>query len=157
MVVVKLSKAGYEAGVCSRRPEAVTVPYIEVSIGDWKPEESDCHNNAKRWVEANPLWEVVTGWISFMWFGPCGVQLTAHSVVRDPDGSLFDITPVANGRLRGGAFVEHHGDPVVFSEMLFSDIRCPSFDPTADAQALHSLLGAQGCLATDSDEVESWP
>jgi hypothetical protein len=52
-----------------------------------------------------------------MSFGPWGNGLTAHSVVRTRDGALIDITPVAEGTLRGGLFVEHAGDEALFFAM----------------------------------------
>ncbi len=56
------------------------------------------------------------------------VGLTAHSVVRDQDGTLFDITPLANEAWRTGMhFVVHDADEDTFFAMtkLGLDIHCP--------------------------------
>lgn len=146
------ARAEYEAAICSRRVGAVIVPFREVSLDGWAPKIADCHNNVDRWVATNPRCEAVRGWITYISFGPVGVQLTAHSIVRDQNGDLFDITPVFEGSPRGGAFVEHPGDSIVFFVMKDSDIRCPSFDPAADAEALRALIDADDDAAVDDPE-----
>jgi hypothetical protein len=51
-------------------------------------------------------------------YGGDAVGLTAHSIVKGPDGDLFDITPLCN---EGGRhplhFVAHVGDDRSFFEM----------------------------------------
>jgi len=136
-----MTRSEYIASICARRDQAVQVPFVEVSPDGWTPEIAGCHPNVDRWVKENPGCEAVRGWITYMVFGPAGVQLTAHSVVRDERGSLFDITPVKEGQPRGGAFVEHQGDPALFCKMKDHDIRCPSLDPAADAEALREVIG----------------
>ena len=49
-----------------------------------------------------------------------GLELTAHSLVRDENGDLFDITPLSDERPRGGGFmrfVEHIGAEEFFWEL----------------------------------------
>jgi hypothetical protein len=137
----------YVALICSGRAEAVSVPFVKVSIDEWIPKISDCHNNVDRWVAAYPDCEAVRGWISYISFGQVGEQLTAHSIVRNPDGTLIDITPVCQGAPRGGAFIEHRGDMALFAALKDHDIRCASLDPEADAAALDALIA-------DADDFE---
>lgn len=57
-----------------------------------------------------------------------GMMLTAHSVVRDADGKLFDITRLADERVRPSMlFVPHVGDEQLFLLMRQSNsfIECP--------------------------------
>ena len=144
----------YATLICDRRADVVTVPFAEVSIGNWKPEIAKCHANVDRWVADNPGCQAVRGWISYISFGPAGEQLTAHSVVQKPDGNLIDITPVEPGQPRGGVFVEHQGDPAEFFDMIQSaghEMRCPSLDPEADAAALQAMIDAIGGFAAPDD------
>ena len=148
------ARAEYEAAICSRRSNAVTVPFREMSLDGWAPKIADCHSNVDRWVETNPGCEAVRGWITYISFGPAGVQLTAHPVVRDRNGDLFDITPVFEGSPRSGAFVVHPGDATAFFAMKDHDIRCPSLDPAADDEVLRTLIDAHGDAAPD--DLEEW-
>jgi hypothetical protein len=51
-------------------------------------------------------------------FGRDVVGLTAHSIVKDPDGTLFDITPLESESCRKGMrFVAHVGDDSSFFEI----------------------------------------
>lgn len=147
----------YAASICARRAAAVVVPFVEVSADGWSPEVAKCHSNVDRWVALNPGCEAVRGWITYMSYGPAGVQLTAHSVVRNPDGTLIDITPVYRGAQRGGAFVEHQGDPAEFFAIIATtlDLRCPSLDPEADAAAFQALI-AEGNFDSPEEDGEEW-
>lgn len=144
----------YTTSICVHRAAAVVVPFVEVSLDGWTPVVAACHANVDRWVADNPGCQATRGWISYMSFGPAGEQLTAHSVVRNPDGTLIDITPVYPGALRGGAFVEHQGDPTEFFDMIEAfghEMRCPSLDPEADAAALQAMIDAHGGIASPDD------
>jgi hypothetical protein len=58
-----------------------------------------------------------------------GILLTAHSVVRDTKGEMFDITPLADERIRTAMrFVPHLGDQQLFLSMKESNIfiECPT-------------------------------
>lgn len=157
MTTAKQTPEEYAASICARRADAVTVPFVEVVINDWKPEIAKCHANVDRWVAANPDCQAVRGWIAYISFGPAGEHLTAHSVVRNPDGALIDITPVYPGANRGGAFVEHQGDPAEFFAMtaVSHEMRCPSLDPEADAAALQAMIDEHGA-AGPLDDAEDF-
>ena len=106
-----MTRDEYAASVCARLDQAVAVPFQPVAIA----KIADCHMNADAWVAANPNYQTVRGWVKCASFGDLGARLTAHSVVRTPEGKLLDITPLADESLRGGMhFIEHEG-----SERLF--------------------------------------
>lgn len=53
-----------------------------------------------------------------MSYGGDAVGLTAHSVVRGPDGRLFDITPFGDRSARPYVrFIPHAGDDLSFFEI----------------------------------------
>ena len=145
----------YATSICSTRADAAMIPFVEVALDGWTPQIADCHANVDRWVAANPGCEAVRGWVSYISFGPAGEELTAHSVVRNPDGALIDITPVWPGAPRGGAFIEHGGDTALFFAMKVRNIHCPSLDPEADAAALRALIEGNNHSAPATD-LEEW-
>jgi hypothetical protein len=74
-----------------------------------------CHDNVARFVGEHPDHRGVYGWIvrdnsdiGYVWFFP-------HSVVADPSGKMFDITP-----LRGpsSAFPAHEGTDEEFEALV---------------------------------------
>jgi hypothetical protein len=83
--------------------------------------------------------KAVRGWVTYASFGGDSVGLTAHSIVRDQSGALFDITPLGNEDARNGMrFVEHEGDPAIFEKMkaMGINIHCRDFsarDPTEES------------------------
>jgi len=113
-----MSDREYQTAVCARLDSAESVPFKEVSIGEWKPEIAHCHENVDAWVRAHPECVAVRGWAINASYGENNVELAAHSVVRGPDGKLFDITPFANESQRDSArFVAHVGDDLAFFEI----------------------------------------
>lgn len=123
-----MTRTEYEKSVCSRLAQAVRVPYRGVSFADGSaPVMSACHQNVGRWVEENTGTTVVRGWVTYADYG-LSIGLTAHSVVRDPDGQLIDITPLGNERDRTEMrFVPHIGSEQEFRSMKESNvfIECP--------------------------------
>lgn len=67
------------------------------NIGDqtpgWRPEPGRCHENARRWVEANPTFAIVHGWLNARG-ETCENRLRflSHSVVRTAGGEMLDVT-----------------------------------------------------------------
>ena len=115
---VQMTRAEYEASVCARRGQADRVPFRQVSRKGWSPKVAECHQNANAWASANPGLEVVRGWVTYASFGVDGVSLTAHSIIRDQTGAIFDITPLMDESLRVGMrFIEHEGDAATFDQM----------------------------------------
>lgn len=128
-----MTRAEYEASLCARREDAAVVPFLKVAFDGWSPKVGCCHQNADMWVRANPEFEVVRGWVTYASFGGDSFGLTAHSIVRDRSGALFDITPLDDEGLRASMhFILHEGDPTIFFEMkaLGINICCLAFDIT---------------------------
>jgi|SRR5882762_3537594 hypothetical protein len=115
---VRQPRRAYETAICARLNEAEIIPFREVSIGEWRPKVAACHENVDAWVQSNPQSFAVRGWVVYISYGGDAVGLTAHSIVKGPDGDLFDITPLCN---EGGRhplhFVAHVGDDRSFFEM----------------------------------------
>ncbi|HEV2398579.1 MAG TPA: hypothetical protein VGS27_16665 [Candidatus Sulfotelmatobacter sp.] len=114
--------------ICERLAHASQVAFREVSFADGSlPVESACHQNADKWVKENPGTVVVRGWVTYADFG-ASIGLTAHSVIRDRDGELADITPLENKRDRAGMrFLSHVGTEQEFAKIKESGIfiECP--------------------------------
>jgi hypothetical protein len=110
------TRRDYEWQICERLSAAQVAPFKEVSIDDWRPEIGKCHENVDRWIEANPECTAVRGWVVYACYGDGMDSVSAHSVVKDADGQLFDITPVSDERVRQGMlFVPHEGDETSFN------------------------------------------
>ena len=127
--------ADYEAAICGRWNKAKKVPFKPVSLEGWQPEASKCHENVDIWVRENENsgYFAERGWInSYNIFQ--GIRLTAHSVVKAPDGRLFDITPLLDERLRATTrFVPHIGSDECFfaikEKSIFIDCQKGEADP----------------------------
>jgi hypothetical protein len=125
-----MTRNNYDMSICKRLSQAERVRFQEVSLPNWCPTVADCHGNVDKWVEANPGTVAVRGWVTYADFG-LSIGLTAHSVVRGPDGQLFDITPLESRGVRPAMrFVPHLGDEQLFLSMkeLNIFIECPSSD-----------------------------
>jgi hypothetical protein len=136
----QMTRAEYEASVCARLSQGVQVPFVDVTLDGWTPHIAGCHDNVDTWVKNHPGCSAVRGWVIHMSFGPWGDGLTAHSVVRTRDGTLIDITPVAEGALRGGLFVEHEGDEVLFFAMKAQGIEMQCLKTQIDPVEMDKFL-----------------
>ncbi|WP_146120218.1 hypothetical protein [Paraburkholderia sp. BL21I4N1] len=59
----------------------------------WTPTLGGCHQNVDRWVESHPGHKAVRGWLDVSFLAtPAARRFTAHSVVADENGDLFDVT-----------------------------------------------------------------
>jgi hypothetical protein len=101
----------------ARRHEAVTVPFEERSIASGPPLETECHNNTDRWVLEHSGHKSVRGWMVFDFnkmseglYPVC--RFTAHSVVEDSTGRLFDPTPSRASQRY--PFLRHEGPEAEF-------------------------------------------
>ena len=127
-----MTRDEYEAAICKNLPESRLVDFKKVQGKGWRPEESRCHFNVDRWVQENPGHTPVRGWVVYkpsFANGKLGLELTAHSVVRDEKGELFDITPIRDNRQRPSMrFVPHIGDADSFWEFEKANrfICCPN-------------------------------
>jgi|SRR6266496_2328791 len=113
----------YEESICRLLWQAKPLLFREVSFADGSvPLRNRCHDNVERWVKENSGATVVGGWVTYADFG-LSIGLTAHSVVQGTDGQLFDITPLADERVRDTMrFVPHLGDEQLFLSMKGSNI-----------------------------------
>jgi hypothetical protein len=84
----------YGALLARQLKEAVAVPYRQVSVGNWAPEENKCHHNVATWIERNPHHEHVLGWLVVTAPNSDVIRFVAHSVIEDEAGNRFDITPL---------------------------------------------------------------
>jgi hypothetical protein len=84
----------YRVELTQRASLACLVNWADVSTGDWVPAPNECHQNVTDWCESNEGYIPVRGWMYFDLTG----QFVAHSVLRAPDGLLYDITPAAASR-----------------------------------------------------------
>jgi len=141
-----MTREEYEAAVCARRHQANRVPFQSVSIGAWTPKVAECHQNADTWVKAHPEDEAVRGWVTYASFGGDSVGLTAHSIVRDQSGTLFDITPLLDETVRAGmCFIEHEGDADTFFAMKARGINIHCLDfPVWDGSPFENNDGGSG-------------
>lgn len=107
--LIDLVRALYE-----RSRDAVLVPPHEfISEGT----ENRCHDNVDRWVAAHNGTRKAVGWtvLDYECEGPVSVVcFVAHSVLREADGSLAELTPAKHPM----PFLEHHGDPAAFDELV---------------------------------------
>jgi hypothetical protein len=112
-----MTRDEYAADICRRwLAEAKQVPFRKVSPKEWVPKEGDCHGNVDRWVADNRDWTAVRGWVNTPRY--MTLALTHHSIVKDVEGRLFDITPFADERYRPTTrFIWHIGDERTFCEM----------------------------------------
>jgi hypothetical protein len=131
-----MTRAAYEAVICKKSRDAKVVPFKTVALGEWKPVVNKCHDNVNNWVRSTSGHFAVRGWVFYkQCFIPAertlGCEFTAHSVVRDEKGVLFDITPVHDERPRPSMrFIPHPGDEDFFWKMEKSNpcICCPSLE-----------------------------
>lgn len=121
----------YRTQICIGLQSAVQVPYVSVAEGDWQPQIANCHDNVDRWVRQKPGIVAVRGWVTVGTDGYSQTFLTHHSVVRDEDGDLLDITPLEDEAIRSTMhFVQHIGADEVF-------FRCKEhFQPFLACQAM---------------------
>lgn len=108
----------YTAALRERRDEGVIVSPAQVSIGDWKPLPNLCHENVTTWCANNTDFEIVRGWLYLDFDGQLPYEVfIAHSVIRDKDGALWDITPMeAFSRYPFIAAIESEDEYAVFVE-----------------------------------------
>jgi hypothetical protein len=141
-----MNRTEYEADICSRLRQSERIPFKQVSIGDWRPQMAQCHQNVDTWVKANTGAVAVRGWVTLGGDGYT-MRLTAHSVVKEPNGGLVDITPLGNENDRQGMlFIQHVGCDEAFSkakkENLYIDcplsVRVSSDEPARPYQLTQS-------------------
>lgn len=101
--------AEYTEALYERRESGVHTKCGHVENPDWQPDANRCHDNAAIFCEYSPDHAPVRGWLYFDFPLMNYVKFLAHSVVRTPDGDLFDITPA------------NRSQPYPFIEALLTD------------------------------------
>lgn len=91
----------------------IRVEYVRPCPDDWRPEPSKCHSNATDWVVRFPHWTVVHGWLHVSGDQDTGAMFDAHSVVRDENGRLWDVT-----QAEADQFIAHEGDSTDFMKQI---------------------------------------
>ena len=107
---MSMDSESYRTQICTGLRVALPVPFISVKTEDWQPQVGHCHENVDQWVRVSPGHTAVRGWVTVYTDGANKTFLTPHSVVRDEDGRLFDITPLGSESVRSTMlFVPHPG------------------------------------------------
>lgn len=122
----------YERDICARSAVASLVPFRPYAGFDgWEPQVRQCHANVDHWVRHHPGHTAVRGWLAWASYGSNQIGYTAHSVVRSPDGEMFDITPTLDPACWRGGLITHLGDDESFLAMrtLNLEIRCQGSCP----------------------------
>jgi hypothetical protein len=104
-----------------RRHTAIMVPFEKRTISSGPPQEHQCYVNNDRFCSENPGHKSVYGWLVFdfnrtsegMW-PVC--RFTAHAVLEDPKGRLFDITPSKASQRY--PFLRHEGPEEEFAAII---------------------------------------
>ena len=60
---------------------------------DWTPLPNYCHDNSDRYSGENEGFRSVRGWRIFDYSISGYFKFISHSVIADPNGRLFEITP----------------------------------------------------------------
>ena len=117
---------------------------MAVSIADWQPKPSDCHNNVDRWIAHHDCCTRVRGWLTWGEDGAGSCQFMAHSVVEE-GGVLYDITPI-DSNTPTPKFLKHLGETEAFDAMqpVWSSVIYPiitelSHEPTAPDEDMDQI------------------
>jgi len=86
-----------------------------------KLKSKQCHINADTWAAHNDGWVAVRGWVVFdmtknPYLRPPRIHFAAHSVVRDLNGKLWDITPILASQAY--PFFPHPGTNEEFEDII---------------------------------------
>ncbi len=125
--------AKYARGIVLRHSEGVLLERLAISMEGWVPTAGNCHGNVDRFVLANPTYRYVRGYLVFD-TGSGNWRIVAHSVLMDPNGTMFDVTPP--WRCERYPFVRHVGHDDDFLIMAKEEcvdlyaVDIPSIHPT---------------------------
>jgi hypothetical protein len=103
----------------------VKIPRVCVSTPEWRPQPRCCYDNTRRYVELNPQYKEIRGWlvldrriIATLVGQQSFVELIAHSVVESSSGTLLDITPVVPDLESPHPFLKHLGTEDEFAPLI---------------------------------------
>lgn len=85
----------YKKILKSKLTEAIHLTHKDVLIGNKRPQPKNCHINAQSYSDENHDSECIRGWLVI----DGGVAsrfiiLISHSVIKDSNGVIYEITPV---------------------------------------------------------------
>jgi hypothetical protein len=85
----------YIQGLISKISSAKIIEHKNICIGAWYPKEHRCHDNVARLCELDSSYKNVYGFLysDTPEFGE--ISFIFHSVVKDLNGNLIDITPTS--------------------------------------------------------------
>ena len=85
----------YAKVLYEKRGEAIYVPRVTVVLPGWQPKANECHENCAEWHLRQGNCKIVHGWVCVDASEIGFYRFSAHSVIEDSSGSLFDITPTS--------------------------------------------------------------
>lgn len=90
--------AKYAESLYARIDECQHIKRETIQLNDWQPVQNQCHANAMILETYGEGFSAVHGWLYLDYAGQTDfVRFVAHSVVKDQQGYLLDITPAAIG------------------------------------------------------------
>jgi hypothetical protein len=89
----------YGRRLFERRESGIFVPPANAGWGEWRPAQHSCHENVSTICAGDSRLQPIRGWLffDFHYFFDY-VRFTAHSVIRNEQGVLYDITPTQASR-----------------------------------------------------------
>lgn len=85
----------YKSHLKALLPNAVHLPQKDVKIHGEIPLPKQCHENAQKYCDENTEYECVTGWLVIDGGEYSStILLLPHSVIRDENGLMHEITPI---------------------------------------------------------------
>jgi hypothetical protein len=84
----------YVSDLYDRRNEGTIVPLAIMEGGNWQPIANQCHDNVDIYCQHDNKYQPVRGWLFFDYgYLLNTVSFLQHSVLKFPDGKMYDITP----------------------------------------------------------------
>lgn len=107
----------YASYLFSRISESKNLTFKEVKIDGQLPLSKNCHENARLFVESNPTYKTIFGWLCIDGgiISP-GVIFLAHSVIQDAAGNIYEITPIKSTEPR--SFLSSELDENDFADIV---------------------------------------
>lgn len=92
----KLAK--YAQSLYARKHEGQFVPKQAIQLDDWQPVQNQCHANVLILETYGKGYSAVHGWLYLDYMSNDNfVRFVAHSVVKNAEGKLLDVTPAFSG------------------------------------------------------------
>ncbi len=89
----------YSSYLFSRINESGSLTFKQVEIDGQLSLARNCHENTRGFLKSNSSHKIIYGWIFEKSESKLEhIEFFAHSVIQDPDGYLFDITPIQSNK-----------------------------------------------------------